>query len=204
MSSNPADILQEKMQAFIKKCPRIAGRYAVAHFQDNIRKRGGVPVNGSLKRFEPRGFDEPGPRRAILLKTGNLSDAIKIIHEASTWVSVGISERRIKRYAQIHQTGGNITVTPQMKKYFWAMYYKSAGKVSYNIKSRKAANTKQNLRHSSYAEMMKAMALKKTGSSIEIPKREFMRFTPDVERGILREFKYEMKKVIEQVQRKLA
>ena len=190
------------MKDFIQRCPKIAGRYAVAHFQDNIRKRGGVPVNGSLDRFQPRKFDDPGPRRSLLLKSGNMVDSIRVIYEASNWVSVGITQRNIKKYAQLHQSGGSITVSPKMKKFFWAMYFKASGSVK-KTKSGAVGKSKQNLRHSSYADIWKAMALKKVGSKITIPKREFMRFTPDIEKGILREFKYEMKKVMQQVQSQL-
>lgn len=53
-------------------------------------------------------------------------------------------------YSAIHNEGGTITVTPKMKKYFWAMY-KKTGKDHY-----------------------KYMALKKAGTTITIPQRQFL------------------------------
>jgi phage gpG-like protein len=200
MSSNPTDILQQRMQAFIRRAPAMAGRYAVKHFQDNIRRRGGMPVNGSLQRFQERKFSEPGPRRSILIKTGNMVDSIRVVTQGKDWVAVGISQRDIARYARLHQEGGTVTVTPKMKKYFWAMYYKASGSTT-KTKSGGDDRSKKSLRYSAYAEIWKAMALKKAGSRITIPKREFMRFTPDVTRGILREFTYEISKIINDVKR---
>ena len=201
MSTNPADILQAKMADFIRKAPVMAGRYAVAHFQDNIRKRGGVPVNGNLQKFTPRKFQEPGPKRTILLKSGNMADAIHIKYSSRGRVAIGIDQPSIKKYANLHQQGGTLTVTPKMKSFFWAMYYKASGSVQ-NTKSGKQSKSVKSQRFSAYADIWKAMALKRVGSRIVIPKREFMRLTPDIETGIIREFRYEMKKIIQSVQQR--
>ena len=53
-------------------------------------------------------------------------------------------------YAEIHNEGGKITITRSQQKYFWAMWYK----------------TKK--------DYWKYLALKKVGSYIEIPKRQFI------------------------------
>jgi len=201
MSSNPADILQQQIEAFVRRAPVIAGRYAVKHFQDNIRKRGGVPVNGSLQRFEERKFSEPGPRRSVLVKTGNMADSIRAVAHGKDWVAVGISQRNIARYARVHQEGGTVTVTPKMKKYFWAMYYKASGNIK-TTQSGKQSRSQKSMHYSAYADIWKAMALKRAGSKINIPKREFMRLTPDIETGILREFRYEIKKIILSIKQK--
>jgi phage gpG-like protein len=58
-------------------------------------------------------------------------------------------------YADIHNNGGYITVTAQMKKYFWAKYYEFGQK---GLK----------------AEYCKGLALKEVGSKIKIPQHQFM------------------------------
>ena len=47
-------------------------------------------------------------------------------------------------YANIHNSGGTITVTAKMKRFFWAMYYKCSGAANvYNVKSKKKVNTQR-------------------------------------------------------------
>lgn len=72
-------------------------------------------------------------------------------------------------YASLHNEGGEIKVTPQMKKYFWAMYYKSSsgGK-----------------RITQQAKQFKAIALKKAGSTITIEQRQFIGEHPQVIKAI--------------------
>ncbi len=179
----------------MNKAPKLAGVYVVGHFQDNIRRRGGVPVNGSVKRFRPRVIEEPGAKRPILFKSGNTVDSIRITGISMGKVRVGINQPSIAKYAAMHQNGGTIRVTPAMKKFFWAMFYKASGNVKTN-KNGQASKTTKSQQYSKYAGMWKAMALKKVGSKIRIPQREFMKLTPDIEKGIAREFQYELNKIL--------
>jgi len=201
MSTNPADILQIKLRDFVRRAPKIAGRYAVQQFQDNIRRRGGVPVDGSLDKFQERRYETQKQRgKKILMITGNLVDSIRIISTGANSVIVGISQGDIAKYARIHLMGGKITVTPKMKKFFWAMYFNSAGKVKTTEKGA-VRKTKANEQLTGDASFWRKMALKRVGSQITIPKREFMRFTPDIEKGILREFHFEIDKIIQDFKR---
>lgn len=68
-------------------------------------------------------------------------------------------------YAAIHNDGGEIIVTPRMRKYFWAQYYKSGGR-------------------GPKAQMYKALALKRAGSTIKIPKRQYIGDHPKVREAI--------------------
>lgn len=61
-------------------------------------------------------------------------------------------------YASIHNEGGVIEVTKKMKGYFWYMY----GQIGY--------------------EPYKAMALKKVGSKIVIPQRQFIGYHKDIDK----------------------
>lgn len=82
-------------------------------------------------------------------------------------------------YAAIHNDGGQITVTAKMKSYFWARYYEATGKVSRTTIGEKR-KTKKNIILSSEADFYKAMALKKIGSKINIPQRQFIGDDPEV------------------------
>lgn len=76
-------------------------------------------------------------------------------------------------YASIHNTGGTLTVTTKMKRYFWAKYIAATGKKT-TTKSGKPSNSKKNRNLSAAAQFYKAMALKKVGSKIKIPQRQFL------------------------------
>lgn len=71
-------------------------------------------------------------------------------------------------YAPVHNYGGEITVTKKMKGYFWGRYREAGG---YN----KGKMSKE-------AEFWRNMALKKVGSTIRIPQRQFMGEHPEVDR----------------------
>lgn len=76
-------------------------------------------------------------------------------------------------YASIHNEGGTLTVTTRMKKYFWAKHMQAVGGIS-TTKTGKPSRNKKNLRLSAMAQFYKAMALKKAGSKIHIPQRQFL------------------------------
>jgi phage gpG-like protein len=76
-------------------------------------------------------------------------------------------------YSAIHNEGGTITVTKQMKKYWWSQYYKFAKKTK-TTKSGNQSNSAANKKLNAKAQYCKNMALIKVGSKIKIPKRQFM------------------------------
>ena len=84
-------------------------------------------------------------------------------------------------YASIHNEGGYITVTAKMKKFFWAMYYKSAGAVTYSIKKKAMNNTQRNRRLTEEAAQWKSLALTKVGQRLEIKQRQFIGDHPQVQ-----------------------
>ena len=83
-------------------------------------------------------------------------------------------------YAQIHNEGGHIPVTVKMKRFFWAKYY-SAGANSqlYGGKNKQKADA-----FAGESGFWKGMALKKVGSMIRIPRRQFLGDSPQVEKII--------------------
>lgn len=87
-------------------------------------------------------------------------------------------------YAAIHNEGGVIRVTAKMKRYFWAKYIEATGSISYR-KNGKKRETKRNRKTDADADFYKAMALKKEGSKIVIPKRQFIGMHPQLNTAIL-------------------
>lgn len=84
-------------------------------------------------------------------------------------------------YAKIHNEGGKIKVTPKMKRYFWAMYSKYHKKVR---KRKDGSVMKASVKNNALAEFYKAMALKKIGSEIIMPKRQFIGWCAEVDSRI--------------------
>lgn len=87
-------------------------------------------------------------------------------------------------YAAIHNDGGVIIVTAKMKRYFWAKYISATGDITYRKNGERRA-TKRNRRLDVDAEFYKAMALKKVGSKIIIPRRRFIGTHPQLEKRII-------------------
>lgn len=104
---------------------------------DNNFSRGGF----FGKKWQNRRDGKP----SHLNNTGTLRRSIKATINGNTLTFTSSTP-----YSAIHNEGGEIIVTPQMKRYFWAMYKK----------------TKQ--------DRYKAMALMKVGSKIKIPQRQFI------------------------------
>ena len=114
-------------------------------------------------------------RGSLMLRTGALRQSI-----AGRVSSTGIVFTSSLPYAAIHNEGGTLTVTPAMKRFFWAMYYKASGAVpkkkdgtSSKGKKAEALNTE--------AAYYKNMALMKVGSKITIPQRQFLGHHPQID-----------------------
>lgn len=96
-------------------------------------------------------------------------------------------------YAAIHNEGGEIKVTERMKRYFRHKFYEAQG---FGRKSGPppqkrlgdggfyAWTSKMSL--STEADFWRAMALMKVGSTIKIPKRQFLGKSPEVEAAVRR------------------
>lgn len=74
-------------------------------------------------------------------------------------------------YMGIHNRGGKVPITPKMRRYFWAQYYKNAGQITMTKKTKRAASTQRNMRLNAEAQFWRNMALTKK-EQIEIPKRQ--------------------------------
>lgn len=114
--------------------------------------------------------------RHVLVDSGALRRSIrgKVSAGKITWEST-------LPYAAIHNEGGEIVVTAKMKRFFWAKYYE-ANKGMGRRKNGEMRANKQNVQLGATAEFWKHMALMKVGSTITIPKRQFIGASPEVER----------------------
>ncbi|MBS2099178.1 hypothetical protein [Carboxylicivirga linearis] len=130
-----------------KNASRYAASESVKFFKESFVKEGFT--DSSFKAWQKTSNPLAGKR--TLYKRGNLMRSIK--KQSATMSKVVVIAD--SEYADIHNKGGFIVVTAQMKKFFWAKYYEFD-----------KTGTK--------AEYCKAMALKPVGSKIKIPQHQFM------------------------------
>ena len=118
------------------------------------------------------------PGGHILVDTGGLRRSI-----TSRKTPNSIIFRSEHPAAAIHNEGGEIKVTAKMKKFFWYKYYSTTGSFG-RKKNGELRKTKRNIQLSTEAEFWKFMALMKVGSTIKIPRRQFLGNAPEVEQTV--------------------
>lgn len=116
-----------------------------------------------------------GGKGTLMATTGALRRSIT---SSISGNSLTFSSRRL--YSSIHNEGGEIAITRQMQRFFWAMYYKYGGKVK-TLKNGRKSGSKGSVRSSEMAEFYKGMALKKIGDKIKIPQRQFLGWHPSLD-----------------------
>ena len=117
---------------------------------------------------------------SILIDSGNLRRSIR-----SRTTEDSITFYTDLPYAAIHNDGGEIVVTKRMKGYFWHKYMTLAGVLQWaRRKDGTMRRDKQTRQQSTEAEFWKFMALKKEGSTIKIPRRQFLGTSPEVEQAV--------------------
>lgn len=162
---------REIMQLARRRLPVIVGRMAKDHFQNNFRL-GGFVNNGLSKWKDTRRQSAGGMGAAsrygpLLSGRNHLFSSIK--YTPSDFRVVIADE---VPYAAVHNWGATLhpTVTPRMRRFAWAMFYREAGK-SKDKKKRAKAPMPDNPR----ASRWKALALtKKEKLSVNIPQRQFI------------------------------
>lgn len=133
--------------------------------------------NFERKAFFNEKWESPklnNSRGSTMARSGNLRRSIQ--HRIS---DDAISFSSSLPYASIHNEGGEIVVTAQMKKFFWAMYYKSAGAITTKANG-EASKSKKNVKLTGEAAQWKALALMKIGHKMQITKRQFVGDHPEV------------------------
>jgi phage gpG-like protein len=165
----------------IKNLRKYAGGQAVKFFKESFVNQG-----FTNKAFTPwQKTSNPLAGKRTLYKQGVLMQSVRKVREDGEHIVIESDTP----YSQIHNEGGEITVTKAMKAHFWKLYYEFAGKVKVtkkeeisqskkkNSKTKKKfqlSQSKANLKVNAKAEFCKKMALMKVGSKIKIPQRQFM------------------------------
>jgi phage gpG-like protein len=140
------------------------------------------------RNFERKAFfDKPWPQTkwpvskgSLMLRSGAGRKSI-----ASKIEGTNIVWRSSLPYMALHNEGGEITVTAQMKRFFWAMYYKASGAIS-KTKGGAVSASQRNTRLTNEAGNWKALALMKEGHKMKIPKRQFIGNHPQVDASVKR------------------
>lgn len=111
------DILQKKYEVFRARIPDMIAIQAVNFFKRNFELQGFV--DQGLSKW--KSLSNPADRsRQILRKRGTLKNAIRKIKAERNKVVVGVGSD--VKHAALQNDGGKITITPKMRRYFWAMY----------------------------------------------------------------------------------
>lgn len=191
---------RELDQAMRRTLPIKVGNMAKEHFQENFRK-GGFVNNGLNKWPETRrqkaGGKSASSRYGPLLSGRNhLFSSVKYIP----------SDYRVKvlnevEYAPVHNWGGVVhpKVTPRMRKFAWAMYYKTAG-IKKSAKGKKKGKKRRARRKAipPEADVWKRLALtKKKNLSIRIPQRQFIGDSAELNEKVNNKIESELRKIIE-------
>lgn len=149
------------------------------------------------QNFERKAFfDQPwaptkmaNNRGSLMMRSGNLRNSLQsaVTGEEIRWTSS-------LPYASIHNEGGDITVTQNMKAFFWAMYYNSSGAVK--------GVSQRDVRLSAEAQQWKNMALMKVGQTMKIEQRQFIGDHPMVDKHIEIAFQATLTEVDEELMKR--
>ena len=165
--------------------PVKVGRNAVSYVKSNFRKGG---YNGrqwaSPYRRKLSFSGSAGQYGTLLSRTDSLMNATNARPEVAK-----VYIENPTAYATIHNDGGTITVTARMKRYFWYRHIQSKG-----ISSRNRKKTEL----SAEAQFWRNMALKKVGSSIHMPRRQFIGDNSELNKIVQRTIDRELKLFIQQ------
>ena len=173
MSSNNIEnevrqAVKDLMHIRSRVVPVKVGKEVVSSVQQNFRsggfygdqwkrtRRQDVPFKGAAGSYGP-----------LLSKSTHLMSSTDYVPG-----NAQVTIRNTVPYAAYHNEGAETSVTAKMKKFFWAKYYESGG-------GKKQGKKKDIPKE---AEFWKAMALKKPGRKIKIPKRRFLGPSPQVDK----------------------
>ena len=179
--------LQRRINLLVREMLKDIKKEALEEFDRNFEREAFFNQKWARRKYND---DES---RGLLVQNGTLRRSIK--GEITDHDSVLIYTTEL--YANIHNEGGTITVTRKMKAHFWKMYYtvtggKAADGFSRNLQRKKNGAPRNNKRDralTAEAKFYRAMAMKKAGSKITIPKRQFIGNHPDLEK-LLKEIFY--------------
>lgn len=156
--------------------PRIIGKIAVDHFQENFRLGGFV--DDTLQPWKPS--KRIGQGKGANAGYGTLLSGRVQLYKSLRAVAVPNKATIISSepYSKIHNEGGQIPITPKMRKFAWAKYYEA------NPEKKGDAGGE-----------WKGMALTKK-TAIVIPKRKFAAHSKELNRQIIRVWVRDIKKIL--------
>lgn len=158
--------LKDLERCYSRVIPVKVGKEVVSSVRQNFRsggfygqrwqttKRQQVPFTGASGRYGP-----------LLSRSDHLMSSTNSVPG-----NARVTIRNTAPYAQYHNEGATSIVTPKMKGFFWAKHYETGG------------GKRKGKKPSAEADFWKAMALKKPGSKIRIPQRQFLGPSPQVDR----------------------
>ena len=173
---------------------------------ENIVNDSAVALTQEFDRnFERKAFfDRKWASTRLINKRGSImARSGKLRRSVNKSVSgTSISWNSSLPYASIHNEGGEIEVTAKMKKFFWAMYYKSSG----GITKTKKGETRNNVRNTSLtieAKQWKSLALQPVGTIMNIEQRQFVGWHPKVDITIRKIATFNIQEVNNKIANKL-
>lgn len=172
------------MQKFIKNTLRDLKVELTEEFDSNFTRKAFFDQPWKQTRLQNN-------RGSLLMRSGDLRRSIRAKVEGQS-----IHFTSALPYASIHNEGGTIVVTAKMKKFFWAMYYKSSGAMGKGSKNR-------NERLSIEAQQWKNLALMKVGQKMKIEQRQFIGWHPRLEKRIISIIDSNFKEIDDYVKNKL-
>lgn len=187
-NSNITPELEQKVKRFIGLTLKDISVELGDEFDRNFEREAFFNEKWTRRKFND---DES---RGLLAREGTLRRSIKDGIAVTDHDSVVFSSS--VPYAAIHNEGGTITVTRKMKRYFWYRYMLIMGskrsrpdkpKFTERLQRKKNGELRDNRKNrelTEEAKFCKFMALKKAGSKIIIPKRQFIGMHPEAERII--------------------
>lgn len=172
--------LQKRVNRLVRETLKDIRTEALDEFDRNFEREAFFNQKWARRKYHD---DES---RGLLIQTGNLRRSItgRVTDRNSVVIET------TQPYARIHNEGGTVTVTRKMKGYFWYRYQtvtggRSPDGFSNNLQRKKNGTPRNNRRNrelTAEAEFYRAMALKKVGSKITIPKRQFIGNHPELEK----------------------
>ncbi len=182
-----------------RKMPVLAGNIAKRHIEEDFRN-GGFTHNG-FHKWKETNRQRSGGKGAASQYGPLLSGRNYLSRNIQYTPGDGqvIVFTRVP-YARVHNSGGvtRPTVTPKMRKFAWAMYYKAAG-IKKKMKRGGKVRKQREENASEEALNWKRLALtKKAKLTVTIPQRQFMpaKPGPELTKKVSGKFEQEIGKII--------
>lgn len=166
--------LIKKIETKKKRIPLLLAKEAKNHFVSGFRTGGGK-TDASRGGWKQRGFPlKKNKGRAILTQNGDLRRSIQVRQKQFDRIVIGTSGIP---YADIHNLGGRIPITPKMRKFFYAMMLLAGSQG-------KGDSMRLNSSSANEARFWRGMVRHK-GNTLTIPQREFIGKSILLERKML-------------------